>query len=244
MTPSHAPGETILERHAVTDIVLTTPFLGFHVEEGTILITTAELMGGTHEGEDVVCPAGSFGRVTDVKVVPGGVRIDVCVHAGRSADSGEDLWIVNTFDPDDHDPRYPFVRADSSGATLGAIRAAVKAHDDRLNDGVGDEGPKSPDGDDYNTIFGMIMDGVPQPASVTDSSRTYKVLLQQYVEQVAEVVVTIPDGDALDDDEAVAQALILAKQKSDTATWEPGDDAQGVEAYSVLNRAGETVWER
>lgn len=226
------------------DIIPTTPFLGFHVEEGTILITTAELMGGTHEGDDVVCPAGSFGRVTDVKIVPDGVSITISVQAGQSAETGEDLWIVNTFDSSDHEPRYPFVRADASGVTLTAIRAAVKAHDDRLNDGVGNEGPKSPDGNDYNTIFGMIMDGVPQPTTASGNSRTYKVLLQQYVEQVAEVVVTIPDGDALDDDEAVAQALILAKRKSDTANWGPGDDAQSVEAYSVLNRAGEAVWER
>ena len=77
------------------DIIPTTPFLGFHVEEGTILITTAELMGGTHEGEDVVCPAGSFGRVTDVKIVPDGVSITISVQAGQSAETGEDLWIVD-----------------------------------------------------------------------------------------------------------------------------------------------------
>jgi hypothetical protein len=244
VTHASAPGATILEGHTVPDIIPTTPFLGFHVEEGTILITTAALMGGTHEDEDVICPAGSFGRVTDVKIVPDGVSITITVQAGQSAETGEDLWIVNTFDPSDHEPRYPFVRADASGADLAAIRAAVRVHDDRLNDGVGDEAPKSPDGDDYNTIFSLIMNGVPVQPQVSGNSRTYKVLLQQYVEEVAEVLVTIPDGDGLDDEEAVAQARILAKRKADTATWTPGDDAQGVEVYAVLDSAGETVWER
>ncbi len=228
----------------MSELIITEPTIGVHVERDTIIITTAELSGGTHEGEDVICPPGSFGRVTDVKVVADGVSISITVHAGRSVETGEDLWIVNTFDPSDHEPRYPFVRADASGAELAAIRAAVRVHDDRLNDGVGDEGPKSPDGDDYNTIFSLIMNGVPVQPQVSGNSRTYTVLLQQYVEKIAEVVVTIPDGDKIDDDEAVAQALILAKQKSDTATWGPGDDAQSVEVYSVLDRAGETVWER
>lgn len=229
----------------MTEIIMTTPMIGFHVEPDTIIVTTAELSGGTHEGDDVTCPAGSFGHVSSVKLVEGGVSIDVCVHAGQSADTGEDLWIVNTFDPDDHEPRYPFVRADASGATLGAIRAAVKAHDDRLNDGVGDEGPKSPDGDDYNTIFSFIMDGVRLPkAAAPANSRTYRVLLQQYVEKVAEIEITIPDGEDLDEDEAVARARALAQKQSGSVKWKDGDDAQDVETYSVLNDAGEAVWER
>lgn len=49
------------------------------------------------------------------------------------------------------------------GPLLDAIRAAVKKWDDRLNDGVGDQGPMPPEGYDYNAIHRMIMDGVPLP---------------------------------------------------------------------------------
>jgi len=49
------------------------------------------------------------------------------------------------------------------GPLLDATRAAVRKHDDRLNDGIGDDGPQPPTGEDYNAIFSMIMDGVPIP---------------------------------------------------------------------------------
>lgn len=44
---------------------------------------------------------------------------------------------------------------------LARIRAAVKAHDDRLNDDEKPGGATSPTGDDYNDVFALIMDGAP-----------------------------------------------------------------------------------
>lgn len=55
------------------------------------------------------------------------------------------------------------VKALTEADQLSAIRDAVVAHDDRLNNGVGDEGPQSPTGDDYNTLFRFIIDGVHVP---------------------------------------------------------------------------------
>lgn len=235
----------------MSELIMTEPMIGVHVERDTIIITTAKLSGGTHEGDDVTCPVGSFGHVSNVALVAGGVRVDVCVHAGQSTDTGEDLWIVNTFDPDDHEPRYPFVRADASGASLAAIRAAVKAHDDRLNEGVGDKGPKSPDGDDYNEIVDLVMRGVPTVPTPTTSDggsagnpRKLKVLLQQYVEKVAEVEIEIPANAGFDEHQAAAYAVAEATKRADTATWKDGDDAQDVEGYGVKNGAGELIWER
>jgi hypothetical protein len=233
----------------MNDIIITTPMIGFHVEPGTIVITTAELSGGTHEGDDVTCPAGSFGSVSAVKRIDGGVKIDVSVHAGQSPDTGEDLWIVNTFDPDDHEPRYPFIRADSAANALSAIRAAVNAHDDRLNAGVGESGPQPPTGDDYNAIHALIMNGVPTAAADTAEDapmgpRTLKVLVQQYVEKVAAVKIDVPQGFDHDPDAGIAFAIQQAEKETGPVTWEDGDNAEAVQAYTVMDHNNEIVWER
>lgn len=51
-----------------------------------------------------------------------------------------------------------------SGLDLERIRAIVKAHDKRLDDDEKPGGATAPTGDDYNEIFGFIMDGAPSDA--------------------------------------------------------------------------------
>ncbi|PZR93540.1 MAG: hypothetical protein DI537_10515 [Stutzerimonas stutzeri] len=228
----------------MSELIMTAPVIGVHVETNTVIVTTAELSGSTHEGDDVTCPAGAFGYVSDVLQVDGGVRVDVAVHAGQSAESGEDLWIVNTFEPGDPEPRYPFVRADAASATLNAIRAAVKAYDSRLNEGLADEAPKAPDGDDYNAIFDLIMNGVPTPAAFAGSPRKLKVLLNQYVEKVAEVEVDIPPEADLDANGAIAFAIAKARESAGEAVWKDGEEANEPLTYSVKNIAGDVIWPR
>jgi hypothetical protein len=43
-----------------------------------------------------------------------------------------------------------------------------------------------------------------------------------------------------DDEE---NARTLAKQQVDHADWEPGDDAESVRCYAVLDKDGVVVWE-
>jgi hypothetical protein len=65
--------------------------------------------------------------------------------------------------------------------------------------------------------------------------RTFKVYMQQYVEQVTEVEVEAAN---------IQEARTLAKDRADKATWTPGDDAYDVSVYGVANEAGELIWER
>ncbi|MBB4017597.1 hypothetical protein GGR16_002631 [Chelatococcus caeni] len=63
----------------------------------------------------------------------------------------------------------------------------------------------------------------------------FKVQLQQYVEQVAEIEVEAPDHE---------EARRLALLRAESAEWQPGDDAYSADAYSVLDEHGRLVWER
>lgn len=148
-------------------IVDTRSTLGFHVEPGTIVMATAALTGQTHEGDDVTCSPGTFGKIESVTARPDGPVITAAFHAGQSDETGEDLWIINVFDAGDAAPRYPFMRADAADHALSTIRAAVKAHDDRLDDENQKGGPRVPTGDDYNDIVRIILSGAPEAASTS-----------------------------------------------------------------------------
>ena len=62
----------------------------------------------------------------------------------------------------------------------------------------------------------------------------YKVYLQQYVEQIAEVEVEADDPD---------EAIWLATKNTSLIDWSEGDDAYDAEAYAVYAN-GMLVWER
>ncbi len=64
-----------------------------------------------------------------------------------------------------------------------------------------------------------------------------RVCLQQYVEQIATV-----DVAASNPEEAVK--LALEGDPGVTADWGPGDDAETVQVYAVLDRDNQPVWER
>jgi hypothetical protein len=63
----------------------------------------------------------------------------------------------------------------------------------------------------------------------------FKVLLQQYVEEVAEMTVTAPD---------VQTAIAFAKAHADEADWSDGDDSYGVACWAVYDASGDPVYER
>lgn len=64
----------------------------------------------------------------------------------------------------------------------------------------------------------------------------FKVQLQQYVEKVAIVEVDAESVEAARDSALSFEAI--------SADWQDGDDAYAVDAYAVLDEAGNTVWER
>jgi len=78
--------------------------------------------------------------------------------------------------------------------------------------------------------------------------RKLKVLLQQYVEMVAEVEIEIPSDLDNDEDAAIAFAIRKAeeqaKAENSSVVWEDGDDAHDVETYGVMNDAKEMLWEQ
>lgn len=78
--------------------------------------------------------------------------------------------------------------------------------------------------------------------------RKLKVLLQQYVEMVAEVEVEIPSDLDSDQDAAIAFAIRKAEEQAkaddSSVVWEDGDDAHDVETYGVMNDAKEMLWEQ
>ena len=94
---------------------------------------------------------------------------------------------------------------------LERIRAAVKAHDDRLNDDNKPGGSMVPTGDDYNDIFSLIMDSAPADP-VRDSAGDMLASLKTLVAQAREVIDTVDRKDvpewfaAVENGEAVIAA--------------------------------------
>ncbi|TJW14407.1 MAG: hypothetical protein E5W82_10550 [Mesorhizobium sp.] len=113
----------------MANIITTTETLGFHVESGTVIVTTAETMGETHEGREVTCPPGSVGVVQEVTLPSTGLAVIVRIDADRSPDTGEDTHIINLFESGDQEPRFPFVRAD---AVVRDMLATLKLAEERL----------------------------------------------------------------------------------------------------------------
>lgn len=78
------------------------------------------------------------------------------------------------------------ILADDPRAELAAIRAAVRAYDDRLDDKAHDgANAQPPNGDDYNELFGLVMNGAPDPwhlfyveAADDDGTHAYLVSAQ------------------------------------------------------------------
>lgn len=64
----------------------------------------------------------------------------------------------------------------------------------------------------------------------------YRVQLQQYVEMICSVEV-----EADTPEEAKDKALLNGGEDDD---WKNGGDAREVEAWAILDNAGNTVWER
>lgn len=89
-----------------------------------------------------------------------------------------------------------------------------------------------------------------EPAAPQAATRKLKVLLQQYVEKVAEIEIEIPADLDHDEDAAVSYAKVQAMKQaqemagSNSIAWKDGDDAQDVDTYGVMNDAGEMLWER
>lgn len=67
---------------------------------------------------------------------------------------------------------------------LATIRAAVKAHDDALNDENQDGGPQVPTGDDYNDIFSIVMR--PNEAAATPVAIDHPAIKFWQVQQIIE----------------------------------------------------------
>jgi hypothetical protein len=67
---------------------------------------------------------------------------------------------------------------------LAVIRAAVKAHDDALNDENQDGGPQVPTGDDYNDIFSIVMR--PNEAPVTAMPIDHPAIKLWQIQQIIE----------------------------------------------------------
>lgn len=67
---------------------------------------------------------------------------------------------------------------------LSVIRAAVKAHDDALNDENQDGGPQVPTGDDYNDIFSIVMH--PNEAPVTAIPIDHPAIKLWQIQQIIE----------------------------------------------------------
>lgn len=66
----------------------------------------------------------------------------------------------------------------------------------------------------------------------------FKVCVQQYVEEIAHVMVEA---------ETPEKAVEIAEQKladGDIDNWRDGDDIIQAEAYAVLDETGESVWDR
>jgi len=80
-------------------------------------------------------------------------------------------------------------------------------------------------------LTGGIAGAIAQPWS---TPMKYRVLLQQYVEQVASMEI---EADTPED--AKDEALLRGAE----ADWGPGDDAMDVECYAVMDGA-DMVWER
>lgn len=79
----------------------------------------------------------------------------------------------------------------------------------------------------------------PEAVSPPPEKRTFRVLCQQYVEEVGEFTV---EAESLDEALAKARAVSLWEACGDT--WEPGDDAQDADIYAVQTEDGTTIWER
>lgn len=78
----------------------------------------------------------------------------------------------------------------------------------------------------------------PEPVDDPDEepeTPRFKVFLQQYAEQIADVEVEAKDP---------VDAITKAKEQAVTLDWGSGDDSYEVEAYAVHDEIGNVVWER
>jgi hypothetical protein len=69
----------------------------------------------------------------------------------------------------------------------------------------------------------------------------YRVLVQQYVEQVGEFEI---EADTLEDAEDKASMADLYFAVRDGSGWREGDDCYKAEMYAIMDESGDLVWER
>lgn len=90
---------------------MINPAIGFHIEEGTLVVMTAAGSGEDHCGTERAYQPGDIGRIEMIDTDDGAFRVHVGVACGIASD-GTDAFVVNVFEEDDEAPRFPFKRAD------------------------------------------------------------------------------------------------------------------------------------
>ncbi len=91
----------------------------------------------------------------------------------------------------------------------------------------------------WNRRPGDALAPAPEPEAAPKAS--YRILCQQFVEELGEFTVYADD---VDDALQQAQAASIYEACGETWTWRPGDDAQRAEIWAIVDEAGNTVWER
>jgi hypothetical protein len=149
----------------------------------------------------------------DEHVVAGAVP-DPVAHVLRRAES-----FIAGFEDDETQDGIPALLASIRGALAGAprdelaaIRAAAKAHDDKMCDRANDgKDAWPPDGDDYNELFSIVMHGA-MPDPVRDAAPDALAALK---EAQAWLIGVIDSGDILDEDRACLERIDAAIAKAE-----------------------------
>lgn len=124
------------------------------LKKGDVVRLTCKGFGDVDMGEDGQqerhYEPGALAEVASLDHYEGqGLAVTVVVM------NGPGQFVVNVFDESDADA-YPFAHVSPAVAALAILAHQAKFHDDELNEGNGDEGPKAPDGDDYNELFSAV----------------------------------------------------------------------------------------